>query len=299
MRAGSLSSQGHMYKTRLSGYLFILPALLIFIIFLVYPLLYTIYLSLTQWAGFDLSKIEFVGFNNFKLLLPDWIFWKALRNTMIFVFGTTIFLNLFGLALALFLNNGLRITRLVRTLIFIPVLLSPVIVGVMWSRIFDPFGALNQILEKMGVISTPIFWLGDRRIALWSIVGATVWQWVGYDMILYLTGLQQIPVDLYEAAKIDGANNWHLFRFITLPLLKGIATMVILLNLIGGVRIFDIVFVMTRGGPNHNTEVLATHLYEVAFWFNKMGYASVIAVIILVISLLFAYFRNRLMREQS
>jgi raffinose/stachyose/melibiose transport system permease protein len=288
-----------MYKTRLSGYLFILPALLIFIIFLVYPLLYTIYLSLTQWAGFDLSKIEFVGFNNFKLLLPDWIFWKALRNTMIFVFGTTIFLNLFGLALALFLNNGLRITRLVRTLIFIPVLLSPVIVGVMWSRIFDPFGALNQILEKMGVISTPIFWLGDRRIALWSIVGATVWQWVGYDMILYLTGLQQIPVDLYEAAKIDGANNWHLFRFITLPLLKGIATMVILLNLIGGVRIFDIVFVMTRGGPNHNTEVLATHLYEVAFWFNKMGYASVIAVIILVISLLFAYFRNRLMREQS
>jgi ABC-type sugar transport system permease subunit len=210
-----------------------------------------------------------------------------------------VFLNLFGLALALFLNNELRITKLVRTLIFIPVLLSPVIVGVMWSRIFDPFGALNQIFEKMGIISTPIFWLGDKRIALWSIVGATVWQWVGYDMILYLTGLQQIPADLYEAAKIDGANAWHLFRFITLPLLKGIATMVILLNLIGGVRIFDIVFVMTRGGPNHNTEVLATHLYEVAFWFNKMGYASVIAVIILVISLLFAYFRNRLMREHA
>jgi ABC-type sugar transport system permease subunit len=112
-----------------------------------------------------------------------------------------------------------------------------------------------------------------------------------------LTGLQQIPFELYEAAKIDGANSWHLFRFITLPLLKGIATMVILLNLIGGVRIFDIVFVMTRGGPNHNTEVLATHLYEVAFWFNKMGYASVIAVIILIISLLFAFFRNRLMQE--
>jgi raffinose/stachyose/melibiose transport system permease protein len=288
-----------MYRNRLSGYLFILPALLIFVVFLVYPLLHTIYLSLTEWAGFDLGKMRFVGFRNFKLLLPDWIFWKALRNTMIFVFGTTVFLNLFGLALALFLNNELRITKLVRTLIFIPVLLSPVIVGVMWSRIFDPFGALNQILEKMGIITTPIFWLGDKRIALWSIVGATVWQWVGYDMILYLTGLQQIPVELYEAAKIDGANTWHLFRFITLPLLKGIATMVILLNLIGGVRIFDIVFVMTRGGPNHNTEVLATHLYEVAFWFNKMGYASVIAVIILVISLLFAYFRNRLMREHA
>ena len=288
-----------MYRNRLSGYLFILPALLIFVVFLVYPLLHTIYLSLTEWAGFDLGKMRFVGFRNFKLLLPDWIFWKALRNTMIFVFGTTVFLNLFGLALALFLNNELRITKLVRTLIFIPVLLSPVIVGVMWSRIFDPFGALNQILEKMGIITTPIFWLGDKRIALWSIVGATVWQWVGYVMILYLTGLQQIPVELYEAAKIDGANTWHLFRFITLPLLKGIATMVILLNLIGGVRIFDIVFVMTRGGPNHNTEVLATHLYEVAFWFNKMGYASVIAVIILVISLLFAYFRNRLMREHA
>jgi ABC-type sugar transport system permease subunit len=288
-----------MQRTRLSGYLFILPALIIFLLFLVYPLLYTIYLSLTEWAGFDLSKITFVGFRNFKLLLPDWIFWKALRNTMIFVFGTTIFLNVFGLALALFLNNEMRITKLVRTLIFVPVLLSPVIVGVMWSRMFDPFGALNQIMENIGIIDTPIFWLGDRRIALWSIVGATVWQWVGYDMILYLTGLQQIPFELYEAAKIDGANSWHLFRFITLPLLKGIATMVILLNLIGGVRIFDIVFVMTRGGPNHNTEVLATHLYEVAFYFNKMGYASVLAVIILVISLLFAFSRNRLMGERA
>jgi ABC-type sugar transport system permease subunit len=187
----------------------------------------------------------------------------------------------------------------VRTLIFIPVLLSPVIVGVMWSRILDPFGALNQILEKVGIISTPVFWLGDKRIALVSIIGATVWQWVGYDMMLYLTGLQQIPAELYEAAKIDGANSWQLFRFITLPLIKGIATMVILLNLIGGVRIFDIVYVMTRGGPNHNTEVLATHLYEVAFWFNKMGYASVIAVVILLLSLLFAYLRTRIMREEA
>ncbi len=288
-----------MRKHRLIGYYFILPALFFFLAFLVYPLIHTVYLSLTEWAGFDLKKITFVGFNNFKLLLPDWIFWKALRNTLFFVFGTTLLLNLFGLALALFLNNSRRLTRIVRTLIFIPVLLSPVIVGVMWSRIFDPFGALNQILEKLGLIKTPIFWLGDKRIALISIIGATVWQWVGYDMMLYLTGLQQIPAELYEAAKIDGANNWHLFRFITLPLLKGIATMVILLNLIGGVRIFDIVYVMTRGGPNHNTEVLATHLYEVAFWFNKMGYASVIAVIILVLSLVFAYLRTRIMGEET
>ncbi len=136
-------------------------------------------------------------------------------------------------------------------------------------------------------------------MALISIVGATVWQWVGYDMVLYLTGLQQIPEELYEAAMIDGANRWQLLRRITLPLLKGVGTMVILLNFIGGVRVFDIVYVMTKGGPNHNTEVLATHLYEVAFWFNKMGYASVIAVIILVISLLFAYFRSRLMSEEK
>lgn len=277
--------------------MFILPALFFFIAFLVYPLVHTIYLSLTEWAGFDLKKITFVGFDNFKLLLPDWIFWKALRNTLSFVIGTTVFLNLLGLSLALFLNNSRRLTHIIRTLIFVPVLLSPVIVGVMWSRILDPFGVLNQILQKINAIKTPIFWLGDKRIALLSVIGATVWQWVGYDMILYLTGLQQIPEELYEAAMIDGANKWHLLRYITLPLLKGIATMVILLNLIGGVRVFDIVYVMTKGGPNHNTEVLATHLYEVAFWFNKMGYASVIAVVILVLSLLFAYFRNRLVRE--
>lgn len=288
-----------MHKSRWTGYIFILPALVFFAAFLAYPLLYTVYLSLTEWAGFDLQKIKFVGLDNFRLLLPDWIFWKALRNTLFFVVGTTFFLNLFGLALALFLNPSTRLTRIVRTLIFIPVLLSPVIVGVMWSRILDYFGALNQILEKMGMIKTPIIWLGDKRIALPSIIGVTVWQWVGYDMILYLTGLQQIPDELYEAAMIDGANRWDLFRYITLPLLKGIATMVILLNLIGGVRIFDIVYVMTKGGPNHNTEVLATHLYEVAFWFNKMGYASVIAVIILVLSLAFAYLRTRIMREEG
>jgi ABC-type sugar transport system permease subunit len=286
-----------MQKRQSAGYLFILPALFFFIAFLVYPLVHTIYLSLTEWAGFDLKKITFVGFDNFKLLLPDWIFWKALRNTLSFVIGTTVFLNLLGLSLALFLNNSRRLTHIIRTLIFVPVLLSPVIVGVMWSRILDPFGVLNQILQKINAIKTPIFWLGDKRIALLSVIGATVWQWVGYDMILYLTGLQQIPEELYEAAMIDGANKWHLLRYITLPLLKGIATMVILLNLIGGVRVFDIVYVMTKGGPNHNTEVLATHLYEVAFWFNKMGYASVIAVVILVLSLLFAYFRNRLVRE--
>jgi raffinose/stachyose/melibiose transport system permease protein len=288
-----------MRTHRTAGYLFILPALLFFLAFLVYPLLHTVYLSLTEWAGFDLKKITFVGFENFKLLPPDWIFWKALRNTFYFVAGTTVFLNLLGLGLAVFLNSSSRLTRLVRTLIFIPVLLSPVIVGVMWSRIFDPFGVLNQILEKLKLIQTPIFWLGDRRMALVSIIGATVWQWVGYDMVLYLTGLQQIPEELYEAAMIDGANRWHLLRRITLPLLKGVGTMVILLNLIGGVRVFDIVYVMTKGGPNHNTEVLATHLYEVAFWFNKMGYASVIAVLILVISLVFAYFRSRLMSEEK
>ncbi len=288
-----------MRSHRAAGYLFILPALLFFAAFLIYPLLHTVYLSLTEWAGFDLKKISFVGFENFKLIPPDWIFWKAMRNTLYFVVGTTVFLNLLGLGLAVFLNSSTRLTRLVRTLIFIPVLLSPVIVGVMWSRIFDPFGVLNQILEKLKLIQTPIFWLGDRRMALVSIIGATVWQWVGYDMVLYLTGLQQIPEELYEAAMIDGANRWQLLRRITLPLLKGVGTMVILLNLIGGVRVFDIVYVMTKGGPNHNTEVLATHLYEVAFWFNKMGYASVIAVIILVISLVFAYFRSRLMSEEK
>lgn len=288
-----------MRTHRAAGYLFILPALLFFAAFLLYPLLHTIYLSLTEWAGFDLKKITFVGFENYKLVPPDWIFWKSLRNTMYFVAGTTICQNLLGLGLAIFLNNNARFTRLMRTIVFIPVLLSPVIVGVMWSRIFDPFGILNQILEKLGLIKIPIFWLGDRRMAMVSLIGATVWQWTGYDMILYLTGLQQIPEELYEAAMIDGANRRQLFRRITLPLLKGVSTMVILLNLIGGVRVFDIVYVMTKGGPNHNTEVLATHLYEVAFWFNKMGYASVIAVIILLISLVFAYFRNRLMEEKA
>jgi raffinose/stachyose/melibiose transport system permease protein len=166
--------------------------------------------------------------------------------------------------------------------------------------LYNPnIGILNAALHGAGLERFALDWLGDSRVAIYAVIAVSQWQYTGYIMMLFLVAIQKIPPELYEAAMIDGANRRQLFRRITLPLLKGVSTMVILLNLIGGVRVFDIVYVMTKGGPNHNTEVLATHLYEVAFWFNKMGYASVIAVIILVLSLIFAYFRNRLMSEEK
>ncbi|MBU4450112.1 MAG: sugar ABC transporter permease [Actinobacteria bacterium] len=279
------------------GFFFSLPSILFFMVFISIPVLFTIALTFASWQGYDILQIKFVGFKNYIDLFTDRIMLKSFINTLIFVTLTTLFLNIFGFFGALIIDQKIAGARFLKNAIFLPVLLSPIIIGIMWSRMLDAFGILNKIIQALNITNLPILFLGSSKIAIYTIIIATIWQFTGYDMLLYYAGLQGIPAELLEAARIDGANGRNIIFRIILPNLSPVITITLLLNIIGGFKVFDIVFVMTRGGPNHGSEVLATYLFQQAFRLNNMGAASVIALCIVVLSLAAAIFRLRLTRE--
>lgn len=279
------------------GFLFSLPSILFFLVFISIPVIFTIALTLANWQGYDILQIKFVGFKNYLDIFTDKIMLKSFLNTLIFVTLTTLFLNLFGFFGALIIDQKIAGARFLKNAIFLPVLLSPIIIGIMWSRMLDAFGILNKIIQALHITKLPILFLGSSKIAIYTIIIATIWQFTGYNMLLYYAGLQGISGELLEAARIDGANERNVVFRIILPNLSPVITITMLLNIIGGFKVFDIVFVMTTGGPNHGSEVLATYLFQQAFRLNNMGAASVIALCIIVLSLVVAIFRLRLTRE--
>jgi len=284
-------------KLQRIGFVFSLPSILFFVFFISIPVIFTIVLTFAEWKGFQLSDIKFIGFNNYISLFKDKIFYKSLLNTTIFVVLTTVTLNLFGFLGALIIDTKIPGTKFLKNAVFLPVLLSPIIIGIMWSRMLDAFGIINKLLQSAHIIKLPILFLGSEKIALYTIIIATIWQFTGYDMLIYYAGLQGIPKDILEAARIDGANEAKVITKIIIPSLSPVITIAMLLNIIGGYKVFDIVYVMTAGGPNRASEVLATYLFQQAFRFNNMGYASVIAVIIIILSLIISVVRFRLTKQ--
>lgn len=285
-------------RTGRIGFIFTLPAILFFLCFIFIPVFSTFLLSLTEWKGFNLANIKFTGLKNFANLFKDRVFFISLKNTFLFVILTTIVLNILGFIGATIIDTGIRATRLFKNLIFLPVLLSPIIIGIMWSRMLDAFGVINQILSSLHIIKTPILFLGDQKVALYTVIGATIWQYTGYDMLLYYAGLQGVPEELVEAATIDGANKATIKLKIVIPVLSPVIAVTMLLNMVGGFKVFDIVYIMTAGGPNNSSHVFATYLFQQAFRFNKMGYASVIAIVIIFFSFIAAVVRLRIGREK-
>ncbi|MBI4922458.1 MAG: sugar ABC transporter permease [Devosia nanyangense] len=274
------------------------PTLCIFAGLVAIPVASVVVTSFTSWTGFDISGIGWLGIENYAGLLTDPIFLKAFANTLIFTVATTVLLNAVGLGLALLVNTRAHGTAFLKAVLFLPVLLSPVIVGLMWSGLLRGVGGgLNQLLGFLGLIHQPVFWLGDGRFALAAVIIATVWQFAGYDMILYYAGLQNVPDTLLEAAELDGARAWEKFLHVVLPALYHVMSVVALLNVIGGLRIFDIVYVMTRGGPSRSTEVLATYMYEQGFQLNAMGVASALAVVLIVLAIGASALRLRVLRH--
>lgn len=284
-----------MLHRRLSkiGFIFSLPTLIFFIFFISIPVLFTIALTFASWKGFDINQIEFIGFGNYSQVFTDKVFLKSFLNTVIFVVLTTFFLNFFGFIGALIIDQKIPGTRFLKNAIFLPVLLSPVIIGIMWSRMLDAFGIVNKIIQAIGLTKLPILFLGNSKMALYTVIVATLWQFTGYDMLLYYAGLQGVPNELIEAARIDGANEFKVVSRIIVPTLSPVITVTLLLNIIGGFKVFDIVYIMTAGGPNRSSEVLATYLFQQAFRFNNMGFASVIAMVIVIISLIVSVIRLR------
>jgi len=275
------------------GIALVAPAVLTFGAFLVLPLVSVFLISTLHWSGYRLGDWTFVGADNFARMFANAVFWKAFANTVVFTVTTTLILNVVGFGLALLIASRVRGHVIARSVLFIPVLMSPVIIGLMWSRILDAFGAVNQVISIFNPLAQPILFLGSGDLALPSIIVATVWQYAGYDMLLYYAGLQRLPTEQLEAASLDGAGHRASIRHVILPSLYPVIGTVVLLNVIGGLRIFDIVYVMTSGGPDRASEVMATYMYQAAFKLSDMGYASAIAVGIVVISVGAALLRQR------
>jgi raffinose/stachyose/melibiose transport system permease protein len=286
------------HTTARTGFLFTLPAILFFAAFILVPVLFTFALSFVHWKGFTFADMKPAGFANFIQLFSDGVFFKSLANTLIFVATTTVLLNLLGFLGASLIETNIRGSVFFKNAVFLPVLLAPIIIGIMWSRMLDAFGIVNQLLRAVHLTRMPFMFLGDEKIALYTVIGATIWQFTGYDMLLYYAGLQGVPHEQVEAARIDGAGSLTVTLRIVIPFLSPVIAITMLLNMIGGFKVFDIVYVMTAGGPNSSSHVFATYLFQQAFRFNRMGYASVIAIVIILFSIVAAVFRLRIVRQE-
>jgi raffinose/stachyose/melibiose transport system permease protein len=286
-------------KRNTGAYGMVLPALVLYALFVIYPLLRGIFVSFHRWDG--LGDMEWIGLKNYGFVMKDKVFWQAMRNTFTFAIVVTVVKNIFGLLLAVILNSGIRLKTFFRTVSFAPVTLSFVVIGILWSWIFNPtFGLLNTLLKGLGLDFLIFGWLSDPKIALGSVMWVDIWKWSGFHMVLFLAGLQGIPDMLYEAAAIDGASRWQQFWYVTVPSLKNVTYVSVLMSLTGAfVSNYDVVYVMTGGGPFHSTEVALTWIVSTAFRFASVGKANAMSIILLLFVAVFGLMQMIVMvREQ-
>ncbi|MCM3162633.1 MULTISPECIES: carbohydrate ABC transporter permease [Bacillaceae] len=273
-----------------------LPSFAVVFLFILYPFFNGIQLSFTNWNGFS-QDYDFVGFDQYKRLFADPTTWLVVKNTLLYGIGSTIFQNVLGLLYALLLNQSIKMKAITRTIIYLPVIISPLIMGYIWYFFFAfQGGALNDALQFFGF--EKINALGNPEMNTWIIVFVNTYQFVGIAMIIYLAGLQSISKDYYEAAQIDGASSFQQFKNITLPMLMPSITINMVLNIIGGLKLFDVIVALTGGGPGNASQSMSTFMYDLYFKRQDAGYAATqgvfMAFIILILSLsALIYFKRK------
>jgi N-acetylglucosamine transport system permease protein len=264
---------------------FLFPSLLLYGVFVLNPYIQSMYISLTKWRGLT-PKATYVGLENFEKLWSDPHFWNALTNNGRYLVILPLITITIALYIAFMLTQGnVRFKSFYRIVFFFPQVMSLVAIGVLWSFIYHPrMGILSKITEFFGSAES-IAWLGNPDYALLAIAAVVIWQAVGFYMVLFIAGMESIPTSFYEAARLDGANRWQLFRQITLPLLWDTIRTALVFLAIMGTNMFAITQTMTGGGPNRSTDVLATYVYERAFLSSKFGYATAVALVLFAIAL--------------
>ena len=277
--------------------LFLLPALILFVLFVIYPIFNSLYYSTFNWNGLG-PAVKFVGLQNFKDILGDQVFLKAVGNVLlIIVFSLALQLPL-ALALAVLVGRDLPGRSLFRTIFFMPYVLAEVNVAIMFLLLYNPDpsrGLLDSIVVLLG--GKPIGWLSDPNIVLLSVFFALTWKFFGFHMLLYLAGLQNIPLELEEAARIDGANSFQSFFHITLPLLGSTIRTSVYLSVLGSIQQFILVWIMTKGGPVNASEVLATYMYRFGFVRFQLGYTSAVALYMFLLCLVFSLIYQAFTRQ--
>ena len=277
-------------------YYFVLAALILYVVFIIIPSLSGIAYAFTDWNAYS-DEVNFVGLQNFKTIFSSGEnYLSYITNTFIFTFITIILKTVFGLGLAVLLNEGIkRFVNLYRVLIYLPAVLPTLVVALIFRSILNPAtGLLNTFLRGIGLDSAALPWLVNPHIALYSVIGVDTWKGVGYIMVILLAGLQTIPKDYYEAAEVDGANAWARFRHVSLPLLMPAIVVVTVLNVLYGLRVFDIVYALTNGGPGYATEVISTEIFK-ALSQGQYGLGTAISSILFVILVVAGYFVIRLL----
>lgn len=268
-----------------TSYLFLLPALGLYILSVVYPTIRSVYLSFFDWNGI-LPK-TYIGVKNYvSLLTNDKIFWIALKNNVFWIVLTVCFTVTVSLILALALNREFHGRTFYRAIFYVPYMFSWIVVGIIWKWMYNPnMGFINEFLRLIGLDNLTRNWLAEKNIAIYCIYVAALWQGVGQPMVYFISGLSAIPEDILEAARIDGAGKFSMFFNITLPMLKETFVVVLATLIIASMKVYDIVYTMTGGGPANATQTLASYMYSQTFKYNKLGKGSAIASIMLVIML--------------
>ena len=262
--------------------LFLAPALVVLAIFVLYPIVSAGYISLTAWNGFDPTK-EFIGVGNYLRLSQDPEFWNSLFVTVLYATGVCVLSVVTGLAVALLLDAPLRGRGLYRGIYFLPAVTSSVAAAIVWRYMLDPSGFVNALLAQIGIDGPD--WLQDRWLALGALTLLTVWKNIGFNAVLYLTAMQALPHGIYEAAQLDGASARQRLRFLTIPLLSPMTFFVVVQALITSFQAFDLVYVLTEGGPRGGTDVLGMFMYRTAFRLGDFGYGTAIAFVTLLLVL--------------
>ena len=272
--------QNKRWRQWVTGYLMILPNFVGFLVFMLIPIIATVVLGFTKW---DLvNSPQWVGFANYTNLFGDRIFWLSFRKTIWFALLNVPLQSFLALLVAVLLNRKLKALNLFRTLFIIPWICMPVAVGLTWTWLLNTqFGYINHILMNLGL--EKIGWLTSRNIALYAVIFVNIWQYLGWHIILLLAGLQIVPQELYEAATVDGANNWTRFWKITIPMISPIFFYDLVVNMIMTLQIFDLPFAMTNGGPGNATRVFNLYLYQKGFSFLQMGEACSMGVILFML----------------
>jgi len=283
----------------LTPYLFLAVPVLIYLIWVIGPMLYSFYLSFTSWDGF--SPPQFVGLKNFLRLFRDRVFYTSLSNNLEWIILFMTVPIVLGLALAMILNGNIPGEKFFKSSFFLPMVLSLVVCGLVWSWLYNPaFGLINAVLRAVGLEELARGWLSDPKVVMESVIAVAIWRQVGYVMVLYLAGLQSVDPDLVDAAMVDGASALQRFFHVILPQLAPITVIVIVISIIDSLRAFDLVSVMTRGGPFNSSSVLANYMYIQAFNNYRMGYGAAIAVILFLISLVFIlFYLTRIAKEET
>lgn len=279
------------------AYLYILPMIVLSFVLVYYCIIDTVVVSFTDWDGMT-DVFHFVALKNYIKMFKDHVFWTSVVNNLIFFVGTVFIQALLGFVLAVLLKKKLPGSNVFKAIYFMPIAMATSIITAIFRIIMDPTnGALNQFLRAIHLNGFAVNWLGDPKIALISVIIVNIFQWMGFSMITYYAGLMSLPDDVYEAAKIDGAGFWRTTFSVTLPMLKGTTNVLIILGIVGSLKTFDIVKLLTGGGPGRSTTVMNTYLYEKAFKDFNAGGAASIGVAILIIAMVMSFLQVKFGKE--